>query len=637
MPIRLSHRLGAVAAAVVASSPLAAQTAAPANAHRAILVSFDGFSEQRFREYADSASAPHVWNMFRTSACAESVRPAFPSVTPTGHASIWTGAYANVNGVSARSNGKLPLTMTSILDWTDGYRATSLRAEPIWITAARQGKTVYSHMATQSPQPPVYIPIVRPIPSLDSARRAGIVAMRMSSIAALNIYNEQVAEGRLITSPDALSWAFGVEGDSLHASIRDDSTVVVQLNRDVERSVVVRLAAVDTAPVRTRPLARYFSAPLRVDLNRGRRTFVYFRLFELAPDRSKLMLYVSEARVMQANRPELAESYDVEVQGVPGNGATRLMEHGDFGPRVPDGGDGRAEYRYLETAELVTRQFMRGSAWGWKTYRADLTTDYLPYPDEALHTFLGYADPSTPGVSRAGRENAARMIRRAYGLVDLYLEQLQSFAANDPNTRLFVTGEHGMRPAWMAFKPNVVLREAGFLSTDSAGKIVLRRTRVAATYGGWVTVNRATRNSGVVPADSVEPVLARAEAALLAVRDGNGKPIVTRTFRAASVEGDSLGIGGPGGGDLYWSLAPGYYWSPSAVGPVVSPLAYPQGEHGFPSIDRDMHPALCIIGGTGARRLGEVRSIDIAPSVTEWLGIAPPGDARGKSVLPKQR
>src|ERR1044071_7720255 len=163
MPIRLSHRLGAVAAAVVASSSVVAQTTS-SNAHRAILVSFDGFSEQRFREYGDSASAPHVWSMFRTGVCAESVRPAFPSVTPTGHASIWTGAYANVNGVSAQSNGMLPVTMTSILDWTDGNKAPSRRAEPIWIAAARQGKTVYSHMATQSPQPPTYMPVVRPIP-----------------------------------------------------------------------------------------------------------------------------------------------------------------------------------------------------------------------------------------------------------------------------------------------------------------------------------------------------------------------------------------------------------------------------------------------------------------------------------------
>ena len=187
------------------------------------------------------------------------------------------------------------------------------------------------------------------------------------------------------------------------------------------------------------------------------------------------------------------------------------MEQGGFGARVPYGGTGSAEFRYLETAELVTRQFMRGSAWGWKTYHADLSTDYLPYPDEALHTFLGFASPATPGVSTAGRENAKRMLKRAYSLMDVYLEQLESFVANDSNARLFVTGEHGMRPAWMSFRPNVVLAQAGLLATDTAGTINLRRTRAAATFGGWVTINRATRKSGVVPADSVEPILARAE------------------------------------------------------------------------------------------------------------------------------
>jgi hypothetical protein len=627
-------RLGAVAAAVAATAPLIAQTTQP-TPHRAILVSFDGFSEQRFRELADSASAPHVWAMFRSGVCAESVRPAFPSVTPTGHASIWTGAYANVNGVAAQSNGRLPVTMTSILDWTDGYRATSLRAEPIWITAARQGKTVYSHMATQSPQPPTYMPIVRPIPALDSARAVGRAAMAMSTIAALNVYNELIAPARAIRSLAETSWAFGADGDSLHATVRDDSTIVVHLNEDREHAVDVHLAATDTAPIRGRALARFFSKPLRVDLSRNRTTFVYFRLFELAPDRSRFLLYASEARVVQANRPEVAASYDAAVQGIPGNAGERLMEHGDFGARVPNGGNGLAEYRYFETAELVTRQFMRGSAWGWNTYRADLTTDYLPYPDEALHTFLGYASSETPGVSPASRENARRMQKRANSLDDAYLEQMQSFAAGDPNMRIFVTGEHGMRPAWMSFRPNVVLARAGLVSLDTAGAIVLRRTRAAATSGGWVTVNRATRNSGVVPADSVEPVLRRVEAALRAVRDSNGKPIVTRVFRASTVEGDSLGIGGPGGGDLYWSLAPGYYWSPITTGPAVVPLAFPQGEHGYPSIDRDMHPALCILGDERSLRIGQVRSIDIAPSVSEWLGIAPPGDARGRSVLPK--
>src|SRR5204863_9903432 len=124
---------------------------AQATGHRAILVSFDGMSEGPIRQFTDSDATPSLWTMFRDGACAASVRPAFPSVTPVAHAAIWTGAYANVNGIAAIANGKLPLSETTILDVVDGYRAPSLRAEPIWIAAARQDRRVFSHMATQSP------------------------------------------------------------------------------------------------------------------------------------------------------------------------------------------------------------------------------------------------------------------------------------------------------------------------------------------------------------------------------------------------------------------------------------------------------------------------------------------------------
>ena len=621
-----------VLVAAITVTPLrpASAQAAP---RRAILISFDGFSEQRVREYTDSLSAPNIWSMLRDGVCAESVRPAFPSVTPTGHASIWTGAYANVNGISASSNGALPLQSTTILDWVEGFNARALRAEPIWIAAARQGKSVYGHMPTQSPQPPGYEPTNLPTPDLDSARARAAATLARANVAVVNTYNELVAPARVVRSPAEMSWAFGSEGDSLRARIRDDSTMVVGLVRDPRRTVLVRLAPLDTTSPRGRPLARFFSEPLRIDLSRGRRTFVYFRLFELPRDRSRLLLFVSEARVLQANRPEIAAAYDDAVRGVPGNGGGRIMERGEFGPRVQQGGDGTAEYRYMETAELVTRQFMRGTEWGRRTYHPDLQTDYFPYPDEALHTFLGYADPGTPGVSAAARENAGRMLKRAYALIDLRLEEMRRLASSEANTRLFVTGEHGMRPSWLSFRPNVALRDAGILRTDSAGNIDLAHTQAAATRGGWISVNRVGRKGGIVLDDSVEAVLAGVERVLRAVRDSAGTPIVTAFFRANSAAGDSLGIGGPGGGDLYFGLAPGYYWGPIASGAMVVPLANPMGEHGYPSVDRDMQPLGCMLqSGVAGKRIGVIRSIDFAPSVASWLRIKPPAQARGRAV-----
>ena len=447
------------------------------------------------------------------------------------------------------------------------------------------------------------------------------------------MYNDLVAPGRVVRSPAEMSWAFGSEGDSLRARVRDDSTVVVELVRDPRRTVIVRLAPTDTTSPRGRPLARFFSEPLRVDLSRGRRTFVYFRLFELSRDRSRLLLFVSEARVIEANRPAIAAAYDDAVRGVLGNGGGRFMERGELGPRVQQGGDGSAEYRYMETAELVTRQFMRGTEWGWRTYRPELETDYFPYPDEALHTFLGFADPGTPNVSSAARRNAAAMLKRAYVLIDLRLEQMRRLASSEPNTRLFVTGEHGMRPTWLGFKPNVALRDAGILRVDSAGNVDLAHTQAAATRGGWISVNRVGRKGGIVPSDSVDAVLARVERVLRAARDSAGTPIVTAIFRAGSPAGDSLGIGGPGGGDLYFGLAPGYYWGPVATGAMVTPLAFPMGEHGFPSVDHDMQPLGCMLEAGGAgKRIGVIRSIDFAPSVADWLRIKPPAEARGRPV-----
>ncbi|HEY9226246.1 MAG TPA: hypothetical protein VIP11_06350, partial [Gemmatimonadaceae bacterium] len=176
--------------------------------------------------------------------------------------------------------------------------------------------------------------------------------------------------------------------------------------------------------------------------------------------------------------------------------------------------------------------------------------------------------------------------------------------------------------------------DAGLLAADSSGRIDLARTQAAATRGWWISVNRDTRRGGIVPRDSIDAVLRRVEQALRAARDSTGQPIVTQIWRSDSPGADTLGLGGPAGGDLYYGLARGFYPNANAQGRAVSWMPTPRGEHGFPSIDRDMWPALCIQApGFAAKQLGAVRTIDIAPTVSEWLGVSPPSQARGKSLL----
>ena len=642
----------------------AAVAEAQAPRRRAILVSFDGLSEGSAKMFADPSPNAALSSMFGTAACSEGSRPAAISVTPSGHAAIWTGVYSNVNGVSAIANGALPLSQTTILESTDGYRSPALSAEPIWLSVARQGKRVFSHMATQSPGPPGYLAPSGPNPELDRKRADAAIANQRWELASVNIYNERVAEAQMIneaTHPPRVaspwrglaslgakppvttrevSWPFGPRGDSVHALLVRGSDgvggVVVSKTRDVERGVFARVAATDTSRSPGRELARHFSSSLRIDLPTGGRTFIFARLFELSPDLSKFSLFISEARVIQGNRPEVARDYDLRVEGVPGSGAYSVLGSGGFGTTIARGGDGTAELRYLETAELVTKHFIRGMQAGWGRWAPDLMVDYLPYPDEALHNWYGLAHPSTPGVTPAARANAERMLRRAYDLVDRRLIGLKRLADATPGTMLFVTGEHGMRPTWLSFRPNVLLRDAGLLAADSSGTIDLSHTVAAATRGGWISVNRDTRKGGIVPRDSVHAVLARVERALLAGKDSTGANIVTQIWRADSPAGDSLGMNGPTGGDLYFAVAPGYYPEANANGVAVSPRSAPRGEHGFASTDRDMWPTFCALG-VGARRIGPMRLIDIAPTISEWLGAKPPADSRGRSVLKELR
>jgi predicted AlkP superfamily phosphohydrolase/phosphomutase len=199
-------------------------------------------------------------------------------------------------------------------------------------------------------------------------------------------------------------------------------------------------------------------------------------------------------------------------------------------------------------------------------------------------------------------------------------------------TALFVSGDHGMRALWRLFRPNVALARAGLLVADTAGRIDLTRTRALSPNGYWVTVNRTAWKGGIVPPAEEASVLREAEQALLAARGADGTPVVTRIFRA--VEHDSLGLGGPVGGDLYYEVAPGYSWTSSARGSVVDPTADADANHGFPSVSPDMHTVFCAEGvAFPPRRVGPARTVDVAPTVAEWLGIGAPPTAKGRSLL----
>ena len=270
------------------AGPLAARDPGPLGARRAILVSFDSFNERRALETLPAGAVPAIRALFAGGACADWAVAAFPSVTAAGHAAIWTGAYGDVTGITANNVPRLPRDRHTLLEDVSGFSADALRAEPIWITAARAGMPVVAHHATQAPGPPGYPPVDGERgDEFERARRRAAEALALPAARTLNGYNRTVARDTVLdersTPPRAAAGWRGVERlgrtlppreiawrvgrDSVFALFHGERAydrAVIARERDAGAGVVAHAAPVERAPPGNRPLARHFSAPLEL-------------------------------------------------------------------------------------------------------------------------------------------------------------------------------------------------------------------------------------------------------------------------------------------------------------------------------------------------------------------------------------
>jgi hypothetical protein len=656
--------LAACAAPRPVPTPSAGAAETPPGRAPALVVSIDALSEHAIRQTLDRDAVPTLFGMFEEAACAAAVRPAMPSVTAAGHAAIWTGAWGDVTGISANNQPRLPRDRHTLLELESGFSAAASRGEPIWISAALAGLRAAGHHVTQAPMAPGYRPLASSAeePHLELLRTRARTVERSERLRVMNGYNATVAphtalterthqlrpargwrntEGIAGSSPPLLEAAFAIGRDSVYAlfhgrnsggTSRYSQVLIAVGVRDAAARGYVGLSAAppDSAWPRRDSLARHFSAPVVIHDSAGNAYPVAFRLFHLADDAGSYVLYHPAVQDVAANHAGLGSEYLRAINGWTGNSGGGPYGSGAFGRRLDQGGDGTAELRWLETAQYMTRQAIAGAEWLWRSSTPDLFVDYFSLGDDTDHRFYGFVSRASPAWNDSISPRIQEVRRRAWALVDMRVAALDRLARERGGT-LFVTGDHGMRAAWRSFRPNALLRDAGLLAADTSGKIDLSSTRAVSPNGYWISVNRSAWNGGIVPDAEAAAVIDAAERALLGARGSDGQRIVTRVFRAA--DHDSLGLGGPVGGDLYYETAPGYSWSSSAAG-SPSASASPFANHGFPSIMPDMQTALCVIGPTfPPRRIGRARLIDIAPTVSELLGISPPATARGRSLL----
>lgn len=614
------------------------QNPAPQPATKLVVVSWDGAPDWVLDRLLAEGALPNLQALTRRGVRAEHSVATFPSKTASSHATLWTGSWPDGHGVVANSVPLLPAAAHTLLEKRRGFASTALTAEPLYVTAARQGKKVVVLSAThQHPWEP----------HEQALQRAGVAPERLISFSG---FESPVAPRSMIRGEDLRpagpSWR---EAGLPLAGARElevavaDSTFQLLFYDDPQDPIegldtlfIVPKDGGESAHLKAHPATdgtEGWSPPFSV---RGGELQgnTFFRLFRLTPDGTAIELYQRAVNAVLGSEPTATAQYTKAYRGFHDD-PFQFYEQGGFGPPLMAGGDGTAEERAVEVTLFDAELLIEGTRFALETWKPDLLLHYSPMSDSAGHSWVGLLDPSQ-------KDHDPQLAARLWPFYRQVFQQLDRWLGDilhrvPPETVVALVSDHGMAGVDRLFHVNEALRAAGLLAVDEQGKIDLARTQVLLPAFGdfFVKVNSVQHAQGIVTAEEYEAVLVAAEAALLGALDPQtDAPPVSRLWRASELA--DLGAGGPGGGDLYLDMAPGYYAERGLPGHLVSPTrqGWPKGTHGFWPHHRSMQ-AIFFATGPGLRQGDQVppiRHIDVAPTLAHLLGLHPPAQAVGRVI-----
>ena len=591
----------------------------------------------------------------------------FPSITPAGHAAVWTGAYSSVNGISTRIPDVLtdeereaqgtdtpygPVTAFGPSD----FSAENLLVEPIWVTAARAGRTTTAVSVTHASPFEMYT--TEDYVSSQGAHSFGDFSdelllsdpyrtpqLRADTFlvgdeqADVPLKGTDAAGWRDVPAwPDAQFRSFTLggtpeEGDDeilLHglAVAPDGSTfthAVLSPDRDYDDGETVR----DTPAAND---ASQLSGPVRYTDCAGEDCltgYAHFRLTDLADDGTSLDLWRSRMRDLSdyTTEPSRIDEWIATGGAFTGN-AIDLPPIDELSP-LPN--------VYGEIAFQVNEYFFDNLVHEIGRESADVYFSYSPFPDEWMHQLYGHMVAEGPDSTPERAALATSYIDAMMTDLDDHLgEVIDALEAGERDWNIVLTTDHGFEPEYYRFFPARALRAAGLLVTDEEGEVDPTRTKVFYAGNGVLRVNlEGVYAGGIVPREEYAEVVQATRSALLDIRGAEGEPIVRRVLQSSRYRHE--GLGGRHGGELHMSLFPGsgYYWA-ADLGPENTPLVEDSdggGWHGNRVVGNPQMQGFAVLGGdqfVDGHTLGRARSIDLTPTAAAAVGIPPADHWRGR-------
>jgi predicted AlkP superfamily phosphohydrolase/phosphomutase len=593
---------------------------------KAIVLGWDGAVSAFVDEMLRSGDMPNLAKLIGDGAFADDVIPCFPSLTAAVFASLWTGAPPRITGISGNRVPRLPRDQFTILESRTAFNNALLQAEPLWASAERSGRRV----------------VVTHVPFGGDNSERGVHFQGYRGIAG----RDGIVNGRNSKTQPALSWdsfppsiappleiSFHIGASTLYGLLVDDpadpqegyDTLLVASAR-AEKRIAAKLKSQPAGPGGE----LFWSQPIEVKANDGWDAATYLRLFDLKPDGGDFLLFFTRPTREIISRPDLVRDANHTVRAFIGNGAHPLYSQGALGVTLPNGGDGTAEARYLETVSFAQHQLIETNRWALEHLPWDLFVAYTPFPDEAEHMWRGFLEPSLPGFRREIADRLRSFLQQVYRRSD---ELLGLFIAQrKENTIVALISDHGMEATHKIVAINKLLQEKGIMTMDERGRVDLAKTRAIypTINNGYLLINTTDRKDGIVSPEERNELARVIREMLFEIRDGD-RQVVTGVYDAQA-DGNAKGIGGESGGDIYIDLLPGYEFDPKLTAPELIARREPHGMHGFNPLRASMR-ALMVLNGPGVQagqRLSGVQIVDFAPTLAWLLGVPIPKDATGR-------
>ena len=571
-----------------------------------VLISFDGSRRDFVYDMMDDGTLPTFASLAASGVRAEYAQTIDPSLTAAAHNSISSGSFPTHTGITSNS---FHVTGDDFYWYRVGFDQTMDDAEPIWVTASKNGLTTAS------------VFFVGGSPS----------------------HNSQMADytiGYGVEDAYSKQWNVGLSEADGWSNVPESFTPPLAGDFSIQNVKKVYLYVIDSTDDTTK---NYDTVILNTERSGAAPAIT---LQENAWGSMILLerAYAGADFLIQKISPDTVTLYHTGVER--NNAAPKELKDAlneKFGP-FPAGADSYALEHGWITAEddlyLMKKQstyMAEVAAWVYSTYHPDLMLTWQDPFDSAGHQFL-LTDPRQLKYSPELAATYKEYYQRAAKIADNSLKiMLDAFDLD--TTTVMLTGDHGMAPLHTRVYVNTILENAGLLTLDRQNSVVLSETKAFAICSGgavhvYINLEGREKGGGTVPVDEYADVQSQIVELLKDLTDPNsGEAVFQRVLTRDELV--PLGLEHPNSGDVFAQSIPGYHMDGWRGNDFIFEPADFYGQHGFDSNLPEMY-TIFIAAGADVPQTGEtippVRVVDYAPTIASLLDFTPASTVDGSPI-----